>query len=165
MKPRPYLLRELGFSLMELIVVMVVLGIVASIGSTVLREGFVGYLRGKEISGADWQGRIAFERMARDLRAIASPTDILAAGCSSSTFTFSDVSETQFSYTLAAGSLNRSGQSLADSVTGLRFTCLLSDGQATTAVASLVYFVNVSMIVATANTSSVYRTTIKPTAF
>ncbi len=53
------LLRQLGFSLVELIVVVVVLGIVASMGAVVVRDGMLGYLRGREITSADWQGRLA----------------------------------------------------------------------------------------------------------
>jgi prepilin-type N-terminal cleavage/methylation domain-containing protein len=159
--------REPGFSLIELIVVMVVLGIVASMGAIVVRDGMLGYLRGREITSADWQGRLALERITRELRNVAAPgsANIDAASCASSGFSFVDVTANRINYTLAGGTLSRNGQPLADSVTGLRFYCLQNDGQTYTTVPSSVYYVTVSMIVSTTNTNAAYRSTVKPRDF
>lgn len=160
-------LRQLGFSLIELIVVTVVLGIVASMGAVVVRDGMLGYLRGREITSADWQGRLALERMTRELRDIAAPnfSNVAATSCDSSTFAFSDIDAAPISYTQSTTTLLRNGQPLADNVTGLRFYCLESDGQTYSTVPSAVYYVTVSMIVSTANTSAAYRSTVRPRSF
>ncbi len=160
------ILRQLGFSLVELIVVIVVLGIVGSMGAIVVRDGMLGYLRGREVTSADWQGRLALERIARELRNVAAPgsASIDPGSCGSSGFSFVDITANQISYTLASGSLQRNGQPLADNVTALAFYCLQSNVQATTTPAA-VYYITVSMVVATANTSAVYRTTVKPRNF
>jgi prepilin-type N-terminal cleavage/methylation domain-containing protein len=162
-------LHQFGFSLVELIVVVVVLGIVASMGAVVVRDGMLGYLRGREITSADWQGRLALERITRELRDAApssgATVNIAPASCGSSGFTFSDISAAQISYTQSASTLLRNGQPLADNVTGLRFYCLQSDGQTYTTTPSAVYYVTVSMVVATANTSATYRSTVKPRSF
>ncbi|MBI5912080.1 MAG: prepilin-type N-terminal cleavage/methylation domain-containing protein [Betaproteobacteria bacterium] len=160
-------LRQLGFSLIELIVVTVVLGIVASMGAIVVRDGMLGYLRGREITSADWQGRLALERITRELRDIASPnySNIAATSCNSSTFAYSDIGAVPISYTQSTTTLLRNGQPLADNVTGLRFYCLQSNGQTYSTIPSAVYYVTVSMIVATANTSATYRSTVKPRSF
>lgn len=159
-------LRQLGFSLMELIVVIVVLGILASVGSTVLRDGFLGYLRGREISSTDWQGRLALERITRELRYLAAPnySNIGSTSCSSSTFTFIDITNANISYTQSGTTLMRNGQPLASNVTGLSFSCLKSDVTPTVTLSS-VYYITVSMIVATTNTRGVYRSTVKPGSF
>src|SRR5512140_4023468 len=98
---RLLILRQLGFSLVELIVVIVVLGIVASMGAVVVRDGMFGYLRGREITSADWQGRLALERIARELRDIAPPAggvaNITNASCGNATFAFSDIYAAQIS--------------------------------------------------------------------
>lgn len=156
------ILCQLGFSLVELIVVMVVLGIVASMGAVVIRDGMLGYLRGREITSADWQGRLALERIARELRD-ASVID--AGACDSTTFSYLDINAATISYTQSTTTLLRNGEPLADNVSGLRFYCLQSDGQTYTTTPSAVYYVTVSMIVATTNTSATYRTTVRPRSF
>jgi prepilin-type N-terminal cleavage/methylation domain-containing protein len=158
--------RQPGFSLVELIVVIVVLGIVASMGAIVVRDGMLGYLRGREITSADWQGRLALERITRELRDVAAPgsANIDASSCGSSGFSFVDITANQISYTLASSALLRNGQPIADNVTALGFYCLQSNVQ-TTVIPSNVYYITVSMIVSTANTSATYRSTVKPRNF
>ena len=158
--------RQSGFSLVELIVVIVVLGIVAGMGAMVVRDGMLGWLRGREITSADWQGRLALERITRELRDVASPnySNITATSCGTSSFTFSDITSTAISYSQNITTLLRNGQPLADNITGLRFYCLTSAVQPT-ATLSAVYYISVSMVVATTNTSATYRDTVKPRNF
>jgi len=159
------ILRQFGFTLVELIVVMVVLGIVASMGAIVVRDGMLGYLRGREITSADWQGRLALERIARELRDAAAIAP--ANACGTATFTFSDITSTLINYTQSATTLLRNGQPLADNLgaNGLRFHCLQRDGQTYTTTPAAVHYITVSMIISTANTSASYRTTVKPRNF
>lgn len=168
-RERLSILGQPGFSLIELIVVMVVLGIVASMGAIVVRDGLLGWLRGREINSADWQGRLALERITRELRTIAPPSggvvNIANGSCGGATFAFSDINAAQISYTLNVPTLMRNGQPLAENVTGLRFYCLQSDGQTYSTIPSAAYYITVSMIVSTANTSATYRGTVKPTGF
>jgi prepilin-type N-terminal cleavage/methylation domain-containing protein len=158
---------QTGFTLVELIVVIVVMGIVASMGALVVRDGLLGYLRGREVASADWQGRLALDRITRELRDVA----VIAPGsCDASAtayaFAYSDVSSTPVSYshTQSTRTLLRNGQPLADNVTGVRFYCLQSDVQATTTL-SMVTYVSVSMVISTDNTSANYRGTIRPRNF
>src|SRR5450759_3520806 len=96
--------RQPGFSLVELIVVIVVLGIVASMGAVVVRDGMLGYLRGREITSADWQGRLALERITRELRDVAAPgsASIDPTSCGSQRFSFSDIYANQIAYSLVS---------------------------------------------------------------
>jgi prepilin-type N-terminal cleavage/methylation domain-containing protein len=163
--------RQPGFSLVELIVVIVVLGIIASMGAIVVRDGMLGYLRGREITSADWQGRLALERITRDLRDIAAPNYSNISACGGSSFTYSDINFSQISYTLISdtqgtNTLLRNGtqQPLADGVSYLNFSCFTSNVQPT-ATLSAVYYISVSMVVATTNTRATYRGTVKPGNF
>ena len=168
-RTRLSILRQLGFTLIELIVVIVVLGTIASMGAVVLRDGMLGYLRGREITSADWQGRLALERMTRELRDVApslgGTVNIANTSCNSSTFAFSDIEAAPISYTQSTTTLLRNGQPLADNVTGLRFYCLQSDGQTYSTIPSAVYYVTISMVVSTPNSSSAYRSTVRPRSF
>ena len=158
--------RQPGFTLVELIVVIVVLGIIASMGAIVVRDGMLGYLRGREITSADWQARVALERMTRELRDAAA---IAAGSCDNSTspftFAYSDINAVQISYSLSAATLQRNGQPLADNVTGLHFYCLQNDGQTYTTTPAAVYYVTVSMVVSTTNANATYRSTVRPRNF
>jgi len=168
-RTRSSFLRQLGFTLVELVVVIVVLGIIASMGAVVLRDGMLGYLRGREITSADWQGRLALERITRELRDVAPSSggtvNIANTSCNSSTFAFSDIEAAPISYTQSTTTLLRNGQPLADNVTGLRFYCLQSDGQTYSTIPSAVYYVTISMVVSTPNSSSAYRSTVRPRSF
>ena len=155
---------QAGFSLIELIVVIVVLGTVASMGAIVLRDGMLGYLRGREITSADSQTRLALERITRELRGIAAPSSTNIVACGGSTFAFSDINAAPISYTLSTTTLMRNGQPLADNIAGANFSCLTSAVQVT-ATPSTAYYVSVSMVVSTTNASATYRSTVKPGAF
>jgi prepilin-type N-terminal cleavage/methylation domain-containing protein len=168
-RKRLSLRRQPGFSLIELIVVTVVLGIVASMGAILVRDGLLGWLRGREINSADWQGRLALERITRELRTVAPPfsgvANISITSCGSSTFAFSDINAAQISYTQNGTTLMRNGQPLADNVTGLGFYCLQNNGQTYSTIESAAYYITVSMIVSTSNVNATYRGTVKPTGF
>jgi prepilin-type N-terminal cleavage/methylation domain-containing protein len=159
------MLSQPGFTLVELIVVMVVLGIVASMGAIVIRDGMLGYLRGREITSADSQARLALERITRELRDIAAPSSSGISSCGGgSTFSFSDINGLSVTYTLSSVTLLRNTQPLADNVTGLNFSCLTSAVQATT-LPSAAYYVSFSMVTATTNSNATYRSTVKPRSF
>jgi prepilin-type N-terminal cleavage/methylation domain-containing protein len=168
-RTRLSILRQPGFSLIELIVVIVVLGILAGMGAIMVRDGLLGWLRGREINSADWQGRLALERITRELRTVAPPfsgvANISNTSCGSATFAFSDINAAQISYSLSGTTLMRNGQPLADNVTGLGFYCLQSDGQTYSTIESAAYYITVSMIVSTSNVSATYRSTVKPWSF
>lgn len=167
MSARFQFLRQLGFSLVELIAAIVILGIVASMGAVLIRDGMLGYLRGREITSADWQGRLALERITRELR---DAVTIAPGSCDNSapaySFAYSDINALpiSYSYTQSTRTLLRNGQPLADNVIGLRFYCLTSTVQPT-ATLSDVYYISLSMDVATTNTSATYRDTIRPRNF
>jgi prepilin-type N-terminal cleavage/methylation domain-containing protein len=94
--------KENGFTLIELVLVIVLLGILASGGATLLAEGFNSFFKGRDITEADWQARVALERMGRDLRAIRSPSDI-ASSSSATSITFTNVDGNTLTYSTPSG--------------------------------------------------------------
>jgi prepilin-type N-terminal cleavage/methylation domain-containing protein len=163
--------RTLGFTLIEAVVVLVVAGVLATIGAAVMSSAFRAYFLGREIANDDWQGRFALERMTRELRSVQSPA-VLNIGVAGQ-IAFTDSASTLIVYrrNAATSALERSQdggssfQNLAENVSALAFAYLQNDGQTDAATANVVYFITVQATVASANVTTVYRATVKPTAF
>src|SRR5690348_6666928 len=99
------LTKQAGFTLIELIIVIVLLAVIAKISSQMLTEGFNSYLTMEKVTDANWQGQLALGRMVRDLRAVRSANDISVN--TSSEITFVDSTGTTIDYKLSGTSLMR----------------------------------------------------------
>ncbi len=121
---------------------MIVVGVLATIGATVMSGGFRTYFLGREIAQDDAQGRLALERMSRELRAVRSTADLDISVQNQVSFT--DLSGTAIGYRLnAASQIERSQSGVAGTYQPL------AD--------------NVSALTITYNLT--YRTTVKPAVF
>lgn len=124
-------LHQRGVTLIEIIIVIVIVGIIAAGSSELLLQGFRSYALGRDTVKVEWQGRVALETMARDLRSIRSKNDISVAN--SAQITFVDVDGKTINYDVGGGQLLRdvSGQSnnqvVADGVQSLAFTYYSKD--------------------------------------
>lgn len=67
-------LYQRGFTLVEMIVVIVVMAAIFATGGMALGRAFESYALTKTATDVDWQGRVALERMVRELREIRTPT-------------------------------------------------------------------------------------------
>src|SRR3989344_5303011 len=61
---------KLGFTLIELIIVITLLGIVAGVGGALLLHGIRAAHQQDKVAQGDWQAYVALERMVRELRDI-----------------------------------------------------------------------------------------------
>jgi prepilin-type N-terminal cleavage/methylation domain-containing protein len=159
-----------GFTLIEMIMSMVIVAVLATIGATMLGKGFESFFLGRETNRNDWQGRLAFERMTRELRTVRTPADIVTM--TSGQIIFTDDDSNQINYTTSGTTVTRAQnggtpQVLADNVTtgSFQISYLKDDGKTTAAVAADVYYITVSLAVSTANAATSYRSTVKPTSF
>jgi prepilin-type N-terminal cleavage/methylation domain-containing protein len=131
-----------GFTLLELIIVIMLIGIIAGISSKMLSQGFSGYFNTRNVLDADWQARLATERMQRDIRDVRSPVDIATAAASQLVFT--NTEGNQITYSLSGTTLMRqtntnTTQVLADGVQSLTFTYFDRTGAVTTTLANIRY--------------------------
>lgn len=151
-----------GFSLIELVTVIVLLGILSAAGSSMLTEGIKASVMASDTNVAAGQSRLALERMARDIRAIRSTSaadlDIGTAG--QITFTRSDGAVVQ--YRLTGTTLMRNTQPLSDEVSVLNFTYVQRDGRTATTVLSQVYYVTIDMLTSYGEGNLALRTTVHP---
>ena len=167
---------NLGFTLIEVVVTMIVAAILFGLGATVISGGFRSYFLGREIMQNDWQGRLALERMTRELRTArtATPADLNIAAAGQ--ITFIDFAGNTIVYRQTGNTIERSQnagafQPLADNISAapaLSFTYLRNDGttpEPTGGNSTLVYYITVLFTVSSANASATYRATVKPTSF
>lgn len=160
-----------GFTLVEVILVMLLLGIIAAVGAQIMGAGLQTYVAARDSLSVDAQARLALERMTRELRAVRSPSGLsLTPG---NEVTFIDTDGTSIRYCLAmvngcpgttAGELMRNNQPLAGGVSGLAFTYSDRNG-APTADPEQVFYISVQFDVAQGAMSGTYRATVNPRNF
>src|SRR6266849_8260552 len=165
-----------GWTLIEVLTVLIVFTIVATIGARLMSTMFLSYFTARDITSTDAQARVAFERMTRELRQIRSATaaDLDPASAAQVRFIDSDGNGVCFYRDAATNRLMRSDdgpatacgatrpQPLSDFVTGLNFVYYVNDGRTTTATATAVYYVTVKVNVQDNNVSDTLRATIHP---
>lgn len=157
-----------GFSLIELVTVMVLLGIIAAVAAPFVSNSFNAFFTGRDLVETDWQGRVALERMTRELRTVRAPADITMT--SASDLTFLDVDGNLVRYfmsncVLAICELTRNTQPLATGISGLAFSYLLRDGKTATALPANVYYIIVDFTATQGANSRTYQATVSPRNF
>lgn len=171
---RPAGLPQNGFTLIEMVMVIIILSALTGLGVNLLASGFRAYFTGQDLSEGNWHGRIALERITRELREIRSPTaaDLTIAPAAEINFFRSD--NVAVRYCLAgvggcpagpANTLMRNTDPLADNISLLNFTYLQGDGATVAATPAQVRYVTVAVRVTLGGTSIDLRDTIRPRSF
>jgi len=167
------LARAGGFTLIEVVITLIVVGVLATIGARIMSTAFQTYFAGREIAQDDAQVRYALERMTRELRGVRSPADLTIS--TQNKIKFVDFSDTTISYRLSGTQLQRSQdnetsyQPLAENINTLTITYLRNDGQTAELFSGnplLVYYVTVQLrVVSQGVVDMTYRGTVKPVTF
>jgi prepilin-type N-terminal cleavage/methylation domain-containing protein len=113
-----------GFTIIELVITMVLIGIVAYIAADAMSTGFKAFFVTDNRKEALDQARIAMERMTREIRNIRGSSDISTANAT--TLTFTDISGTTITFTLNAGNINRTSGTTNTLATGISNSTLAS---------------------------------------
>jgi prepilin-type N-terminal cleavage/methylation domain-containing protein len=152
-----------GFTLVELVITIAILAMVAAGCATLVAKGMDAFFAGRDALDAEWQGRIALERMTREIRNIRSDADISTA--TSNTISFIDNAGNQISYYTSGSQLLRqspfagTAQVLADGIV-LTFAYYDGSGAVATIANNIRYIViNVNVTYGGANfnlTTGVY---------
>jgi prepilin-type N-terminal cleavage/methylation domain-containing protein len=146
-----------GYSLIEVVVVIVILSIIAAIASKVLQAGFNAYITSQNIATANAQARVAFEKMTRDIHAIASPASISTATASQLSFT--EINGSSVTYQLTGTQLMQGSNVLADGVHSLTFSYWDQNAASTTVAANICY-VTVLLNITSGGVNYTMRTTV-----
>ncbi|MBI5203853.1 MAG: type II secretion system protein [Nitrospirae bacterium] len=115
-----------GFTIIELVITMVLIGIIAYIVATALSTGITAYFTTDFRKEALDQTRIAMERMTREIRNLRDSDDV-ATGTSSQ-FNFTDVSGTNIDFSYSNPNITRDGATLATNITSFSFSYIRADG-------------------------------------
>lgn len=119
-----------GFTLVELVIVISVTGVVAVITGSILLGVIDAWTFKFNRSDMLRDGRLAINRMVREIRAVRDITSVTTA--SSSQFRFIDSGNADITYNLSATNLNRTENGtvnlLAENVSGLSFTYYNTSG-------------------------------------
>lgn len=157
-----------GFGLIEMVMVMVILSIIAALGSKMMGTGFDAFRTQRDISQLDWQGRVGLNRMVLELRSARSATAADLTISPTTEITFVDTSGTSIRYYRDTGNNqlmrkedSNTAQALADNVTSLSFDFLDQNGT-TTATVTDVRYISIDVSANLNNFSQQVRSTISP---
>ena len=115
-----------GWTLVELVIVLVVVGTLASITFGVMLEAMRIYARTTPTEQLAYQSQLTTERLRRDLRSLEESSQITVLQAQQ--LTFESGSGGTIEYRLSGSELQRNGRPLAEGVTGLRFDYTNSAG-------------------------------------
>ena len=155
-----------GFTLIELVITIVLVGIMAGIGALLIGEGTRAYISADVRADLTNQGRIAIERMAREIRQIRSRTSLDIPGCCSATsLSFNDIVGNAIVYDVAGNTVRRNATPLASGdAVSLGFTYYQSNG--TPAVtAATVWVIQINLTVTKNGESQPLRIRVHPRNF
>lgn len=163
---------EAGFTLVELVLVIVLLGIVSAVVAVPLMEGARIFSSGEVRADLNNQGRLAVERMAREIRMARSRTAADLPGCcNAGTLNFYDIGGKQIIYTFSGGNLTRQDMAgtfvlaSADAATSsLTFSYFQQNG-APAAAAAQVWTIQIDLTVTRSGESQAYRVRVHPRNF
>lgn len=163
-----------GFTLIELIMVIVITSIIASVAAMLILEGAKSYQKEVSYSDIHNQGRLAIERMTREIRsgrqASEVGTTVIGAitGNPTNSLIFTDVTGTTITYSLSGTTLNRTVSGtpspLANNVTTLQFRHYDNAGNFTTVPAN-VWLIEIYLITSNAGESLPLRVRVHPRNF
>lgn len=141
--------KKTGFTLIEMVFVVIIVGIVAAIGSLTLINIIEGFVMAKEASEISQKGQLALSKVAVELdhvNATGISDGLFLSDDLTFTATFNNATENHQIYLDAgANSLMYDNSVLSDMVTGLDFQYFESDGVSTATVAANIRIIQVTV--------------------
>ena len=156
---------ERGFTLIELIMVIVLISIISSVAAMIILQGAKSYQKEVSYSDIHNQGRLAIERMAREIRLIRSATAADISTMTATNIVFNDVNGTNIQFIFAGNTISRSGNTLANNVQSLTFSYYQSDGVTVAGAAAQVWFIQIDLTTVNAGETLSLRLRVHPRNF
>ncbi len=135
-----------GWTLVEMVTVMVIMSIIGLVVSYVIIESTKTYARTVPAMDASYKAELAANRMKREIRDMKATSTV--STMTSSALTFDDSSSTTIAYSLSGTDLTRNGDLLASGVSSLAFSYWQSDGTSASSASDL-HLIELDMTVVT----------------
>lgn len=152
-----------GFTLIEIIVTIVIVGIIGGIAALIITQGVRAYSDQAVRSDVHYQARLAMERMAREIRTVRSRADVTAM--LTNDLQFVDISGNTVRFNLAGTDIQRSGAVLASNISALAFTYYENDGTTAAATSATLWQIVISVTATRGAESVQMRTRVHPRNF
>lgn len=158
-----------GFTLIELVLTIILLGIIAAAVSPLILQGIRSASIEQNRGDVHAQARLAVERVAREARAVRSCAEIVGPANPSAGLSFTDTSGAPVVFSLAGGNLSRGGDLLAQGVISANpFRFLKRDAvtETTSCVApDDIWFIEIDLTCVQAGENLHLRTLVHPRNF
>ena len=126
MRARGSLARKAGFTLVEAVTALSIVGVLAGVTFVVLLEGMRVFERVRPSAELAYQSRITTDRLRHDLRRLDPANGLIAFAADS--LRFRTVDGELIEYRRVGGELHRNGRPLAEGVDELRFAYTATTG-------------------------------------
>lgn len=160
-----------GFTMVELIIVILVIAILSVGGIYILSQSFRAAYTTRDLVHANWQSRLAFERMLRDIRATRFASSLVIGG-TNDTLTFEDTEAITVKYELSGTNLIRrepdtapTGAIVATGVSSLKFYPYDITGTQQASPNENTLFIQIKMTVTEGDTNLSMQTVVYPFNF
>ncbi len=124
-------MKKIGFTLVEVILAITLIGILFTVGSVVLKQGLDSYATIAQRGAALQAARLPFERMVRELRRCGDDANNGVQNIQTTQIHFTDSNNINTNFNWSGTTLRRGNDTLLDNVTALTFTGFKSDNSQT----------------------------------
>ncbi len=154
---KAYNVKQQGFTLIELVIVIIIIGIVAGVSSMMIAQGVTGSQGAEQQDAIAWQTRVALSRMEREIRT-ADPNKITTA--TSTQFIFQDADGNTVNYQLSGTQLLRNSKVLADDIGSFSFLYYSKTGTTPGVPANIRYVLIIANITSDGQVGQTYHATL-----
>lgn len=152
-----------GFTMVELIIVIALVGCIAMTASLLIGQAARTYQKEDNYSMALNQGRLALERMTREIRMINNPSAI--STCTATNLVFTDVQGASINYNFAGTTLTDGGNTLADNLSSFSIIYSNSAGTVITTPCSAIWNMTLNLTPAQGGETLPLQITVHPRGF